>query len=96
MHAHKSSFSTGTVSETVSESAEIVVQSSGQLGQILIDMPIKPAILLALIRLVQCKSDNWLHFQLPVLQFVKGQGVRNGHQNGHRILDSFTIRRNGL
>jgi hypothetical protein len=51
----------GTVSESVSESAEIGMKSSGKLGRILIDLPMKTAILLALNRLVQCNPDNWLH-----------------------------------
>lgn len=37
-----------TVSETVSESTETVVQSCGELGRILLESPVKPAILLAL------------------------------------------------
>jgi hypothetical protein len=51
----------GTVSETVSESGDGVVKNSGELEQFLLETPIKPAILLALIRARQGNPGHWLH-----------------------------------
>jgi hypothetical protein len=43
-------FGTATVSETVSESTERVIENSGELRQILLETLMKPAILLAMNR----------------------------------------------
>jgi hypothetical protein len=54
---------TGTVSETVSESGQEVRKNSGELETILLETPIKSAIIEATNQWPSCKSDSWLHLQ---------------------------------